>query len=51
MGSRDYRHKESKKLKKNAKKLAPIIILPTSATDVEVIKKKKGKPEAGEEEE
>ena len=38
MGRRDYRHRESKKLKKDAKKLSPITILP-SPVNVEVVKK------------
>ncbi len=40
MGSRDFRHKEPKKQKKDAKKLAPITILKPS-TEVEIIQKKK----------
>ncbi len=50
MGSRDYRHKEAKKQKKDAKKITPVTILPPVA-DVEVIKKgKKVRKETGEEE-
>lgn len=48
MGRRDYRHKESKKPKKDAKKLSPLVILTDSTTNVEVIKKKGRKKEAGE---
>ena len=40
MGSRDYRHRERKKTKKDAKKASVTAILPFSTT-VEVIKKKK----------
>ena len=47
MGSRDYRHKETKKTKKDAKKVTPASILPTPVS-VEVIKKEKRK-EAEEE--
>ncbi len=46
MGRRDYRHRESKKPKKDTRKISATPILPTPAT-VEVVKKKKG----GEEEE
>ena len=49
MGKRDYRHRESKKTKKDAKKLSAVTILPTSI-NVEVIKKGKKKPEVEEEE-
>ena len=48
MGRRDYRHRETKKTKKDAKKLSPIAILPVSA-EVEVIKREKKKPEVEEE--
>ncbi len=48
MGRRDYRHRESKKPKKDAKRIsADTIFLPPPAT-VEVIKK--GKKEGKEEE-
>jgi hypothetical protein len=50
MGKRDYRHREPKKLKKNAKKISPITIL-LPPTHVEVIKKGKQRREEGEEEE
>ncbi|MFC2066536.1 hypothetical protein ACFLUO_05695 [Chloroflexota bacterium] len=50
MGKRDYRQRETKKHKKDAKKLPPITILPI-ATGVEVIKKGKQKRGAEEEEE
>ena len=38
MGRRDYRHREPKKAKKDAKKLSPLNILTTPA-NVEVVKK------------
>ncbi len=38
MGRRDYRHREPKRSKKDAKKLPPVTILPTPV-NVEVIKK------------
>jgi len=44
MGRRDYRHRESKKTKKEPKKISPIEILPTPMS-VEVVKKKKREPE------
>lgn len=47
MGSRDYRRREPKKPKKDAKKLPPVSILPTPVS-VEVIKK--GKKKRAEEE-
>ena len=47
MGRRDYRHREPKKPKKDAKKLSATTILPPS-TNVEVVKKK-GKEEKVEE--
>jgi hypothetical protein len=50
MGKRDYRHRESKKPKKDTKKITPINILQPSA-QVEVIKKGKKKREGAEEEE
>ncbi len=43
MGSRDFRHHEAKKPKKNAKKATISEILPPSV-DVEVIKKKRKEP-------
>ncbi len=48
MGKRDYRHREPKKAKRDAKKLSTATILPPLTT-VEVIKK--GKKEQKEEEE
>ena len=39
MGRRDYRHRETKKTKKDAKKVLPATILAPSET-VEVIKKR-----------
>ena len=48
MSRRDYRHRESKKPKKGAKKLSVVTILPTSTAEVEVIKKERKKPEEGE---
>lgn len=47
MGRRDYRHRESKKQKKGAKKLPQLNILREPA-DVEVIKKER-KKRGGEE--
>jgi hypothetical protein len=48
MSSKDYRHREAKKPKKEAKKPAPIIF--TAPVEVEVIKKgKKPRPEGEEE--
>ena len=47
MGKRDYRHRESKKPKKDAKKASVASILPPPIV-VETIKK--GKKEQGEEE-
>ena len=51
MGKRDYRHRESKKSKKDAKKISLVTILPTPMP-VEVIKngKKKREESGGEEE-
>ena len=49
MGRRDYRHREPKKSKKNAKKISPVTIVP-SPIQVEVIKKGKKKREEVEEE-
>jgi len=48
MGSRDYRHRETRKPKKDARKLPPVSILKTP-TNVEVIKKGKKKEEEAEE--
>ena len=48
MGSKDFRHRESKKPKKDAKKPAPISF--EAPVEVEVIKKGK-KPRSEEEEE
>jgi hypothetical protein len=49
MGSRDFRHRETKKPKKDAKKSAPIIF--EASAEVEVIKKgKKPTPEEEEKE-
>jgi len=50
MGSRDYRHRETKKTKRDTKKLSPINIMPSPA-QVEVIKKGKKKREEAEAEE
>ena len=50
MGRRDYRHRETKKQKKDIKKVAPINIIQPSI-QVEVIKKGKKKREEAEEEE
>jgi len=47
MGRRDYRHREPKKPKRDAKKVPATTILPTPTT-VEVVKKK-GKEEKVEE--
>jgi len=47
MGRRDYRHREPKKPKRDAKKVSAATILPPSTT-VEVVKKK-GKEEKVEE--
>ena len=49
MGRRDYRHREPKKQKKDAKKISPITITPPP-TQVEIIKKGKKKREEVEEE-
>ena len=40
MGKRDFRHRESKKPRKDAKKVSTTTILPTPMT-VEVVKKEK----------
>ena len=50
MGKRDYRHRESKKPKKDAKKIVPINII-QPPVQVEVIGKGKKKREGVEEEE
>jgi len=49
MSRRDYRHREPKKSKKEAKKLPAVNVIPTPV-NVEVVKKVKRKREAGEEE-
>ena len=49
MGKRDYRHRETKKSKKDTKKLPPATILPLPV-NVEVIKRRKKKREVEEEE-
>ncbi len=49
MGGRDFRHRETKKTKKEAKKLAPPLTIIFPPVEVEVIKKK-GKKEREEEE-
>ncbi|MFC1929395.1 hypothetical protein ACFLW6_00795 [Chloroflexota bacterium] len=49
MGKRDYRNRESKKPKKEAKKLPPITTIMESPSGVEVIKKGKKDREAEEE--
>jgi len=48
MGGRDYRHREPKKPKKDAKKVPPVSIIP-SPVNVEVSKKGKKHPEREEE--
>ncbi len=50
MGSRDYRHREPKKIKKETKKL-PSLTITTTPGDVEVIKKGKKREDREEEEE
>ena len=50
MGRRDYRHRETKKTKKDTKKISPVTIMP-SPMQVEVVKKGKKKQEEVEEEE
>lgn len=50
MGKRDYRHREPKKAKKDAKKISPVSILPPTV-NVEVIKKGRKQQEREEEEE
>ena len=47
MGRRDYRHREPKKQKKDAKKVSAATVLPSSV-NVEVIKKGKKKREEEE---
>ena len=51
MGSRDIRHREAKKPKKDAKKPAQLDVLQPISTQVEVIKTKGKKPREEEEEE
>ena len=46
MGSKDYRHREAKKPKKDAKKFTPTILTPP--TTIEVIKKGKKSPPSEE---
>jgi len=48
MGRRDYRHREPKKNKREAKRISPTTILPPPMT-VEVVKKGKRKREVEEE--
>ena len=48
MGRRDYRHREPKKTKKDAKKISPLNIVSTPA-NVEVIRKVRKKREEEEE--
>ena len=48
MGRRDYRHRESKKPKKDTKKISPLDIVSTPA-NVEIIKKVRKKREEEEE--
>lgn len=47
MGSRDYRHRESKKAKKDPKKM-PKVTITTTPANVEVIRKRKKKEEEEE---
>ena len=47
MGKRDFRHREAKKPKRDAKKLSATTIVPSPAT-VEVIKKGKKEQKEGE---
>jgi hypothetical protein len=47
MGRRDYRHREPKKSKKDAKKISPLNIVSTPA-NVEVIRKVRKKKEEEE---
>ncbi len=49
MGKRDYRNRESKKPKKEAKKLPPITTILETPAGVEVVKKGKKDREAEEE--
>ena len=48
MGRRDYRHREAKKPKRDARKISPVTIVPLPV-NVEVIKKSKKKREEAEE--
>jgi len=50
MGKRDYRHREPKKQKKDARKIAPVDII-QPPVQVEVVKKGKKKREEAEGEE
>jgi hypothetical protein len=49
MGKRDYRQREQKKVKKDARKVSPPVTIVTTPVEVEVIKK--GKKKSDEEEE
>ena len=50
MGGRDFRHRESKKPKKDTKKLPqPTIVVPLTSAEVEVVGKRKKKREESEE--
>ncbi|MFC1909493.1 hypothetical protein ACFLXD_06585 [Chloroflexota bacterium] len=48
MGKRDYRHRESKKSKKDTRKLPQVTILATPPVEVEVSRKKGKKLEEEE---
>jgi len=48
MGRRDYRHREPKKSKRDARKISPVTIAPPTV-NVEVVKKSKKKREEAEE--
>ena len=48
MGSHDYRHREPKKPKKDARKLPPPVSIVPTPVNVEVIKKGKKKEEEEE---
>lgn len=49
MGSRDYRHREPKKTKKEAKKISPLPSVLQEETPVEVVKTKGKKEQTPEE--
>ena len=51
MGKRDYRWREKKKVKKDAKKISAAPIMSPPITTVEVIKKGKKEPKVEEEQE